>query len=111
MYTFHLFLAKHGYMDAPLPATEGTPTLAQGVNLPPYIQVSLSSAQLDFAWTSISGKVYDLESTASLSNPDGNPYNDSVTSYVNIAVSSNGIHELNGIASSGPVRFFRVIEK
>jgi hypothetical protein len=71
------------------------------------LEMAFNSAALDFAWNNKSGKLYDLESSDSLTITNWAGYN----GYTNMFHDGSGTNTLNGVATDGPVRFFRVIEK
>jgi hypothetical protein len=74
--------------------------------LPLVVQIAPNGAALDFAWPSIAGKIYDLESTDSLTNTNWAAYNGNA----DIAATAP-TNTLNGVATDGTVRFFRITEK
>jgi len=79
--------------------------------VPLELQIATTGSNLDFAWNSFGGKLYDLESTESLTTPSWGPYNDGVTVYEDIPGSGTGTNSLPGVLNVGPTRFFRVIEQ
>lgn len=73
---------------------------------PVMVQVVPVAGTLDFAWNSNDGKIYDLQSCDSLTSTNWVTHG----SYMNIAATLP-TNSLNGVATDGPVRFFRVIER
>ncbi|QHI68374.1 LamG-like jellyroll fold domain-containing protein [Tichowtungia aerotolerans] len=71
------------------------------------IQLSGNGTTFDIEWASLPGKVYDLESSASLSPAAWTPYAD----YTNIAADVSGTNSVTDLPASELSRFFKVIEK
>ena len=72
---------------------------------PILVQISSSAGLLDFAWNSLDGEVYDLESRSDLLGAWG-----AYSSYTNMP-GSWPTNTLTGVATDGTERFYRVIEK
>ncbi len=81
------------------------------VSAPFDAQFSTDGAVVSFSWNSRAGKLYDLESTVSLSPPDWNPYNDGVTTHTNIEAGAGDTTTRNNVQVLGTTRFFRIKEK
>jgi autotransporter-associated beta strand protein len=81
--------------------------------LPPTLQISPRGGNLDFKWSSLAGKQYDLVATNSLTAPSATwpPYNDGVTTYTNIPAAGTGLNVLTNVVKIGPAKFFILIEK
>lgn len=71
------------------------------------ILLSGNGTSFDIEWVSLPGKVYDLESTASLSPASWTPYQ----SYTNIPADASQTNVISGIPASELSLFFKVIEK
>ncbi|RKX46910.1 MAG: hypothetical protein DRP64_02530 [Verrucomicrobia bacterium] len=80
--------------------------LVQVAGLPPILQIASDGSALDFAWSSLVGKLYDLESTDSLTEPVWSGYG----GYTNIMAVGDTTTVTN-VPAAGPEMFFRVIEK
>ncbi|VGO13653.1 hypothetical protein PDESU_02210 [Pontiella desulfatans] len=91
-----------GYFDA----DDVTALEALLVPDPVMVQVDLIAGTLDFAWNSNDGKTYDLHSCSSLTLNDWDAHG----SFTNIAATLP-TNSLNGVATDGLARFFRIIEK
>ncbi|RLA43154.1 MAG: hypothetical protein DRQ97_13125, partial [Gammaproteobacteria bacterium] len=89
----------------------GTFVIADSISLkvlpePLTLQIAASAGStLDFAWNSLAGKLYDLESTGSLTSPGWSGHG----GYTNIT--AVGTTTETNVPASDPARFFRVIEK
>ncbi|RKX47036.1 MAG: hypothetical protein DRP64_02180, partial [Verrucomicrobia bacterium] len=77
---------------------------------PWVLQMAVNGSDLDFDWNTRSGKLYDLESTESLTDPSWEPYDDGVSVHANIPASGWGINTLSSVKAVGPIRFFRIKE-
>ena len=77
---------------------------------PWVLNMAVNGSSLNFDWHTRNGKLYDLESTESLSGAGWLPYNDGVNIFTNIPASGLGIKSLSGVQHTDPSRFFRVKE-
>lgn len=75
------------------------------------LQINPTGTTTDFTWFSLPGKIYDLESTDSLTPASWAAYDDGVTVYTNIPASGSGVTGLPGVPDDGTARFYKMIEK
>ena len=73
------------------------------------LRITANAGGLDFEWNSSPGKIYDLLSSPDLT--DWSPYNDGVTTYLNIPASETGTNRLTSVGVFGTKRFFILNEK
>ena len=77
----------------------------------PIIQMGSAAGLLNFEWNSSTGKVYDLEATASLVTTNWVVYNDGSTTHADIAADPSGTNTLTDVPVNGDVNFFRILKK